>query len=582
MRDRLITALQKVFTASNPKTSGLRLIFWFSLSLTFSVLYSAIALQEAFSSAYVVQDDARQHVFWMQRFLDPTLFKHDLIANYFQSVAPAGYSALYQLAAAVGINPLVFNKLLPLVLGLMTSSYCFGVCLEILPIPVAGFIATLLLNQNLWIGSDDLVSATPKAFADLLLLAFLYYLLKRSLLPCLVAIALLGLFYPQGVFLCAGILILQLVRWQNGRFRLSQNQQNYLFCGAGLGVILLVMLPYALTSSEFAPVITAAEARILPEFSPGERSEFFQEEPTNFWLNGKRSGLFHKALFTPVTLCTALLLPVVQLFPSQFPLIKQLKPSIWVLPQLLLVSLGMFFAAHAVLFKLHLPSRYTSHSFRLIVVLASGIALTVILNALLYWASAPAKSYLPWRQFIALAATALIGGTLILYPSFVKNFPHTAYIVGRVPVLYEFFQKQPKDSLIASLADEANNIPTFAQRSILVGREYAIPYHLGYYRQFRQRTLDLIQAQYSPNWAEVQSFIQKYKVDFWLLDKRAFTPEYLASNRWLQPFEPATEEALENLKQGTLPALSSVMKKCSVIETESLIVLKAPCPKPAP
>ncbi len=174
MRDRLIRQLQKVFTVSNPKTSSSQVIFWFSLSLTFSVLYSAIALQEAFSSAYVVQDDARQHVFWMQRFLDPTLFNHDLIANYFQSVAPAGYSALYQLAAAVGVNPLVFNKLLPLLLGLVTSSYCFGVCLEILPVPVAGFIATLLLNQNLWIGSDDLVSATPKAFADLLLLAFLY------------------------------------------------------------------------------------------------------------------------------------------------------------------------------------------------------------------------------------------------------------------------------------------------------------------------------------------------------------------------------------------------------------------------
>lgn len=582
MRDRLITQLQKVFIASNPKTSSSQVIFWFILSLTFSVLYSAIALQEAFSSAYVVQDDARQHVFWMQRFLDPTLFPNDLIANYFQSVAPAGYSALYQLAAAVGVNPLVFNKLLPLALGLITSSYCFGVCLEILPVPVAGFIATLLLNQNLWIGSDDLVSATPKAFADLLLLAFLYYLLQRSLLPCLVAIALLGLFYPQGVFLCAGILILQLVKWQSGRFRLSQNQQDYLFCIAGLGVILLVMLPYALRSSEFAPVISASEARKLPEFAPGERSEFFQEEPTDFWLNGKRSGLFHKALLTPVTLCAGLLLPVLRLFPSQFPLIKQLKPSIWVLPQLLLVSLGMFFAAHAVLFKLHLPSRYTSHSFRIIVTVASGIVLTVMLNAVLDWASAPVKSYLPWRQFIALGATVLIGATIILYPSFVKNFPHTAYIVGRVPVLYEFLLLQPKDSLIASLADEANNIPTFAQRSILVGREYAIPYHLGYYRQFHQRTLDLIKAQYSSDWTEVQGFIQKYGVDFWLLDKRAFTPEYLANNRWLQPFEPATEEALENLKQGTLPALSSVMKKCSVIETESLIVLRAACLASAP
>jgi len=143
--------------------------------------------------------------------------------------------------------------------------------------------------------------------------------------------------------------------------------------------------------------------------------------------------------------------------------------------------------------------------------------------------------------------------------------------------LYEFFQKQPKDILIASVADEVNNLPTFTQRSILVGREYAIPYHLGYYRQFRQQTLDLIRAQYSPDWAEVQDFIQKYGIDFWLLDRAAFTPEYLANNKWLQPFQPATGEALKRIEQGTLPALSSVMDNCSVVETNNLVVLGVAC-----
>lgn len=87
---------------------------------------------------------------------------------------------------------------------------------------------------------------------------------------------------------------------------------------------------------------------------------------------------------------------------------------------------------------------------------------------------------------------------------------------------------QPQDIRIASLAEEANNIPTFAQRSILVGREYAIPYHWGYYRQFRQRTLHLIRAQYSGDWATLQNFARKYGVDFWLLEKSAFALEYLA------------------------------------------------------
>lgn len=104
-------------------------------------------------------------------------------------------------------------------------------------------------------------------------------------------------------------------------------------------------------------------------------------------------------------------------------------------------------------------------------------------------------------------------------------------------------------SLIASLAEEANNLPTFAQRSILVGREYAIPYQLGYYRQFRQRTLELINAQYSPNLTAAKNLIHKYKIDFWLLDKAAFTPEYIANNSWLKQYQPATAEAITLLQQ---------------------------------
>lgn len=572
----LTARLRKLLTTPTSKTPNSQVIFWLSLSLTFAAIYSLLAMREAFSSEYVVQDDARQHVFWMLRYIDPELFPKNLIADYFQSVAPAGYSTLYHLAALLGVNPLVFNKVLPLVLGLVTTGYCFGVCFEMLPVPAAGFIAALLLNQNLWV-EDDLASGTPRAFLYPLFLAFLYYLLRRSLLPCLGAIALLGLFYPQYVFLCAGLLILQLVKWDSGRFRLSPDKRDYQFCGAGLGVVLLVMLPYALRSSEFRPVISVEEARQLPEFGPGGRSEFFEREPKDFWLNGDRSGIFSKSLFTPVTLCAGLLLPVLRLFPSRFPLIKQLKSNILVLPQLLLVSVSLFFAAHAVLFKLHLPSRYTNHSFRILVALASAIALTVILDTILSWASPHTKPYLPARQFIALGATALIGAALVLYPSFIKHFPYTAYKVGNEPVLYEFFQKQPKDILIASVADEVNNLPTFSQRSILVGREYAIPYHLGYYRQFRQQTLDLIRAQYSPDWAEVQDFIQKYGIDFWLLDRAAFTPEYLANNKWLQPFQPATGEALKRIEQGTLPALSSVMDNCSVVETNNLVVLGVAC-----
>jgi hypothetical protein len=143
--------------------------------------------------------------------------------------------------------------------------------------------------------------------------------------------------------------------------------------------------------------------------------------------------------------------------------------------------------------------------------------------------------------------------------------------------LYKFLQQQPKDTLVATLSDEADNIPTFAQRPILVGREYALPFHLGYYSQIRQRTIDLIHAQYSQDLTPAKQLIQKYGVDFWLLESTSFKVEYLTTKTWLKSFQPVFTEAVSNLSQKTTPALATLTKYCSVLETENFILLKADC-----
>ncbi len=605
-----------------------RTIFWFSLSLTFAVIYAIPALQQAFSSEYVVQDDARQHVFWMQQFLDRELFPNDWIANYFQSVAPAGYTTLYQAMARLGIEPVVFSKLLPLGLSLIITSYGFGVCLEMLPVPVAGFISTLLLNQTLWM-RDDLVSATPRAFVYPLLLAFSYYLLQQKLLPCLGAIALQGLFYPQSVFICAGILIVRLFsppppspnfgrggvrigfkgggeqenNFGRGRVRISFKgggeqkntevqelkssknsellnfflKRDYRFCLAGLGVALLVMLPYALSTSQFGPVISVTEAKGMAEFWPGGRSSFFNDNFWEFWLNRDRSSILPRRQSLPILLYAALLLPLLLRYPSRFPLSQQVKGGVSLLLQIVIVSLSLFFTAHILLFKLHLPSRYTEHTLRIVLCLAAGIALVIIWNGVLFWSrQASGRGIQAIAPGLAIAFTTVLFALLILYPSFLKNFPKTSYEVGEVPALYQFFSQQPKDSLIASLSPEADNLPTFSLRSVLVSKEYAIPYHTGYYQQFRQRAIDLIEAQYSPNLAVVQRFIQKYGIDFWLLDQAAFTSAYI-TNSWMQQFQPAAIEAQASINKGTVPALAGLMESCSVFKSEQSVVLEVEC-----
>ena len=176
---------------------------------------------------------------------------------------------------------------------------------------------------------------------------------------------------------------------------------------------------------------------------------------------------------------------------------------------------------------------------------------------------------------------------MFYYPLVIKNFPKTSYKIGNAPTLYTFFQQQPKDTLIASTAAEVDNLPTFAQRSILIGREYAIPYHFGYYSQFRQRVIDLTQAQYSENLENVKNFIQKYGVDFWLLETQAFTPEYMENNSLFRQYYKSdlnqdklvkiTKDTFQNLQQGNVPALSKTVPNCAVLKVQDFVVLDAKC-----
>ena len=565
-----IERLHQFLISTLRKPSKGQVAFWLVLSLIFAAIYAGEGLQKAFASAYVVQDDARQYVFWMQRFIDPDLLPNDLIADYYKSVTPLGYAWLYHLIASVGITPLLLSKLLPMVLGIITTVYAFGVSMQILPLPITGFLSTLLLNQSLLL-KDDLVSATPRSFLYTLFTAFLYYLLQRSWLPCLVSIALQGLFYPLVTLVSLCLLFIRLWKWENGLLRLSKDREYYIFCMIAFGVAFLSVLPSALLSAKYGPTIAGSLARTLPEFLPGGRSKFFHNNPFLFWINGKDSSLI--PWLKVQAILVGFSLPFLMRYPARFPLIKEFKNKANILLQIVLASLVMFLASHALLFKLYCPSRYTEHTLRIVLAIAGGLAFTLMLDAVLRSVGKIQSN----KSFWKLALTGAIAIALLIYPHLLKEFPRTAYKIGIGPAIYEFFQSQPKDILIASLEGEANLIPTFSKRSILVGSEYALPYHTKYYDQIRQRAIDLINAQYSPNSAQIKSFIQKYDIDFWLISHSAFKPEYISKNRWIMQYQPEANNAINSIKQGKVPALSKIMPKCTVLDTQGLTILPAKC-----
>ncbi|MBO9999701.1 MAG: hypothetical protein J7641_11980 [Cyanobacteria bacterium SID2] len=556
--------VRKFLTATRDKTSKSIEIFWLVFSLVFSIGTAVAIFSEAFGHQYVLQDDARQHVFWMMRFVDPQLFPNDLIADYFQSVAPLGYSTLYQVGSMLGLSPFVFSKILPVILGAISTAYGFGVSMQILPVPFAGFVSTLVLNQTLWC-KGDLISATPRAFLYPLFLAFLYYFLKKRLIATSLSIFLTGLFYPQYLLVEGGIVTLSTIDYIKTKKRIDVKR-----CSAYLVIVVAMLVFYAAKTSDFSPVIDVETAKQLPGFFKGGRIYFFNDNFVRFWTVHPRSGYFPKG--TAMTLWIGLLLPVLLLFSKTFKLLRCYRSNQKILLQIFITATLLFFLSHALLFKLHLPNRYSGHTGIIVLSFASGLVITASIDA--------ALNARKWR-FLKTGFALIVSLSIAIFPIFLEEFPKTNTLVrGKAEALYEFFQKQPKDISIASISKEADNLPTFAKRSVLVAQEYAIPYHYGYYQKFRKRAVTVFEAQYSPNLETVKQAIDRYDIDFWLLDFNAFAPDYFSDRQWgsrwhFQFLEHP--ESIVRLEREEKPALSLLEQQCKVFETDLHRVLSASC-----
>jgi hypothetical protein len=553
---------------------------WRVASLMIPVYYGLLSVYFAFSHPYIVQDDARQHLVWLQRFVDPQLFPHDVIADYYRAIAPPGFTAFYAGFAQLGIEPLILAKILPLFLGIITTFYGFKLLLEILPIPAAAWVGSLILNQVIWL-KDDVISASPRAFLYPIFAAFLYYLSRRSLFPCLFTTLLQALFFPQMVLIHLGMFTVRLFRWHDRFLRLSTHRQDYLLWGLGIAIAFSVLLPSYLRLAQFDTAFTVEQMKTMPEFGTQGRTRYFGVSAFDFVMNGN-SGIRPPLL--PLVIWSSLGLPfLLKLRRFSF---GEALPSLKleILGQLLIASFSLFLLAHLLLPKLYYPNRYTYHSLRFVMAIAAGIVLFSLLQSGRRWLINKRQSQTKFSVkefFITGLAGLFIAATVLIPAAPPLVFLLESWQVGHYPALYQFLAAQPKNILVASLDQEADNIPAFAERSVLVSGEFAFAFHVNYYTEMKQRAAATLRAQYSPELADVRQFIQKYDIDFWLVNKNFLQPDYLLSQVWLvnSSFQEQVFETVDRLQQAETPALAGLLNKCSVLTTETLVLLKADCLK---
>lgn len=558
--------------------SNLKKNLWLYISLLVAIYYGICFYYFVFSHEYIVQDDARQHIVWLQRFIDPELFPRDLIADYFQNLAPLGFISLYKFLAQIGLEPILAAKLLPPIIGIITTIYLYFFTIKILPLPITGFISCLLFNQLIWL-NDDLVSATPRAFIYPLFAAFLYYLSLDWLLPCLLLMLLQGLFYPHVLLIEIAILSLRLIKLKGlSKVKLTTLKQPYIWWITGAIVAAIALYPITQKPTELATTVTVDQMRQIPEFSSNGRSPFFDDDWFNYWFFGS-SGLSLPVF--PTIVWSGVALPF--LLKTKLSVIKSVTKKIAILLQVTLASLLLFGLAHLLLPRLHLPSRYTYHTLQFILAITAAIVLTIIVDFIQNKFKQKLRKKTPFNSVdkIKLILVTIVGIIIIIFPSIPPVFINwfQGWKIGTDTEIYQYLTQQPQDVVVASLSREANNIPAFSQRSILVGREFAMAYHPFYHNQIKQRTIDLLQAQYSPSPKVLISFVNKYQINYFLLDKTAFNSDYFDRKKWLiySSWREKTEQTIEQLKSGEEAALVRFIPFCTAISSENLILLDTAC-----
>jgi hypothetical protein len=519
----------------------------------------------ALTNPYVIDDDVRQQIFWMQQWQDPELYQDDLLTEYAKNYVPWGVQAIYK--AAVGfINPVQFTKILTALLFVINAGLFFGLGLQF-----HDELAPIFIGLTFCAMGDFMMKISgglSQSFGFPLLTAYLFFLGRNNLVAAGAVIFLESLLNPyifllctvtHGIFLSYNIGRVIVPRfWRQDLSNphcstrgISAQQEmppedetgffssiikelrassirpltilvSALLVGAGCG---LILLKYAFYSPpEFGPLVTWADMVGKIEFTEAGRYEIMPIAPMFYELI--RPWIFNLP-FTTWGLLPAWILACLGLAVIIFALTRckwdmDLSSGFRVFGYLLAASLLCYLASCVFIFKLFVPRRYLEFSINVFYCVAIGACIRVALGRVRSWPIAfPVASTL----FIIFAAFNL--------------YYVGIYDYSKDAALYRFVQSTtPKTSLMAGPPDLMDNVLTFGRRKAFVTYKLSHPWYTLYWEIIKRRTFDFFRAYYSGDPKEVREFCLKNGIDYLLVRDEDFSPKYVKRERiHFEPFD---------------------------------------------
>jgi hypothetical protein len=444
-----------------------------------------------------------------------------------------GYRAVYFMGAQL-MDPLLFSQVLSLLLLSLATVWLFKIGAYLGGRQGGACVAFLFIPYFLYSFSGGI----PHSFALPLLIGFVYCLVRDSFAGMSCMMFLHSLFYPPILLNALPLAALAWWRhWRGGPGKRAWGNLVRLGIGVGLAGGLLVSVYILHPSGAFGRLISRSEARTMPELSAHGRSPFYGETWLATVLND-RWGIGANRLAGFVCLLV--------------PMFLVLGPARFTLPgvarDMVLTSLIPYGVAHLVLFRLHNPSRYVLYTLPLATLLVMAANYQPTLKTLSgAW---PRFQHLRqiWQQR-RIWRWLVLGGLSLTF-LYVQNRyivmvdPITVRVDATLMPLYRYLQTLPKDVVIAGHPVDMDNIPLLARRKVLANQELALPYYTGYYAAVRQRLFDMLLAYYADDTRQVHDFVERYGVDYILLNTWRFTPAFLRGPIYDEPFNSVIKQRL--------------------------------------
>ena len=532
----------------------------------------------------VFTEDARIIIWPLLRYHHADLFPNDPIARYVLDCLPSGYSLLFETLGAA-VDPRVVSKVLPYVLMLVTL-VALGLAGHRLGGPATAWSAmALCLASSVFLAR--MIGSLPRAFAypSLALTAAALVAGRPYWVAFIVVVG--AAFYPVAAVvsgLALAVYLLVLSCFEGGEGPVLSVRRRLAVLAITAVVATLFVIPPAMRSRSYGPVLGPQDVRAYPEIGPGGRWLPDTRAPFDGFLRGTAREAW-RTLANPQRAWTARadrflktgepaqagwggIAVLAAIAIAAAVTAAGLGRLLWkraAARRLMALAIGAFLGhALARYFAPHLfaPQRYLAYAIPLLVVVVFPAAVSSLADLLIR-----ARR----RQWLRPATTVAVCGVfaLGLGGRSLGERGYTVHISGSTAI-YRFVASLPKDSLIAGWPNGVvQNVPYLSARPVFVSEETHLVFHRAYADEMRRRMRVLVDAYFAREPGPLLRLRDEFGVTHLLIDANHYSGDRAG---YFKPFDEWIQRAYDEMGPGEPETLRQI-PRAGVFREGAVVVL---------